>query len=549
MILLFYNLIFSALISYSLLFIVAPDAFAQMQTEGIVSLYKLHNFAQGSSNGGGSNSLLASAAVVDYSQTSTTPIRHLIIIYQENVSFDHYFATYPNAINLPGELHFSASPSTPSVNGLNGSGGLLTNNTNLVDPFRLDRQDAKTVASCDNNHRYAALQKSYNGGLMDKFVENSGNKTNNCNPNQVMGYFDGNTVTALWNYAQHFAMSDNFHSSIAGPSLPGHINLVSGQTHGVVPENIEGKVSNGTLIGDIDASFDDCSTSDGGTIAMEGKNIGNLLNEKGKTWGWFQGGFKPTTSSRMTADGKAICGSSHMNIAGKNITDYVVHHEPFQYYKSTANPHHLPPSSIDMIGHTDQANHQYDLSDFWNAAENGNLPAVSFLKASLYQTGHPGYSDPVDEQTFLVDTINHLQKLPEWNNTAVIIAYDDSGGWYDHVMPPIVSQSNDPNYDALLGSEGLCGHAIQGAYQDRCGYGARLPMLIISPWVKVNYVDHQITDQASILRFIEDNWQLGHIGDQSFDEKAGSILNMFNFTNGHHASKLFLDPSSGTTIG
>jgi Phospholipase C len=176
------------------------------------------------------------------------------------------------------------------------------------------------------------------------------------------------------------------------------------------------------------------------------------------------------------------------------------------------------------------------------------LPSVCFLKAPYYQTGHTRASDPIDEQTFLINTINRLQKLPKWNSTAVIIAYDDIGGWCDHVMSPIISQSNDPAYDALLGREGLCGQAPSGSYQDRCGYGGRLPMLIISPWAKMNYVDHQITDQASILRFIEDNWRLGRIGDQSFDEKASSISSMFNFTNSHYANKLFLDPSDGTVV-
>jgi hypothetical protein len=175
----------------------------------------------------------------------------------------------------------------------------------------------------------------------------------------------------------------------------------------------------------------------------------------------------------------------------------------------------------------------------------GNLPSVSFLKAAAYQDGHAGYSDPLDEQHFLVDTINRLQKLAEWNSTAVIITYDDSDGWYDHVMPPIVSQSNDPRYDRLLGKDGLCGLAPTGAYQDRCGYGPRLPFLIISPYAKVNYVDHSVTDQTSIIRFIEDNWDLGRIGNQSFDVKAGSILNMFNSTTNHHAPKLFLDNSTG----
>ena len=128
------------------------------------------------------------------------------------------------------------------------------------------------------------------------------------------------------------------------------------------------------------------------------------------------------------------------------------------YYNSTSNPHHLPPTAVAMIGHTDKANHQYDLTDFWAAAQAGNMPAISYLKAPAYQNGHPGYSDPIDEQNYLISTINRLQRLPEWNSSAVIIAYDDSDGWYDHVMPPIVSQSSDTKNDRLLGVQGLCGY-------------------------------------------------------------------------------------------
>ncbi len=470
-------------------------------------------------------------------KTTSTPIKHLVVIFQENVSFDHYFATYPNAKNPPGESKFSSLSNTPSINGL--TIGLLTNNTNLANPWRLDKSRVVTVASCDPNHGYTELQKEIDGGLMDKFVQNSGLSLPICDPKLVMGYFDGNIVTALWNYAQHFAMSDNFHSSNLDPSLPGAINLVTGQTHGATPRNISKIVANGTSIGDIDSIYDDCSATQDKTISMTGRNIGNLMNEKGITWGWFEGGFKPSSISN---NNKAICGTSHLNIAGKNITDYVVHHEPFQYYQSTANQHHLPPSSVELIGHTDQANHQYDLSDFWAAAQAGSMPAVSYLKAPHYQDGHPNASDPIDEQHFLVNTINRLQQLPEWNSTAIIIAYDDSGGWYDHAMPPIISQSNDPINDALLAK--TCGHAPVTAYQDRCGYGVRLPLLVISPYAKVNYVDHSITDQTSILRFIEDNWKLGRIGNQSFDSQAGTLLNMFNFTD-HTANKLFLNPDTG----
>ncbi|MBE3556355.1 MAG: cell wall-binding repeat-containing protein [Firmicutes bacterium] len=467
-----------------------------------------------------------------------TPIKHLVVIFQENVSFDHYFGTYPNATNPAGEPSFQAAPNTPSVNGLNDA--LLNHNPNSANPQRLDRSQAMTA---DMDHGYAAEQKAANGGMMNRFVEETGRSDN---PSIVMDYYDGNTVTALWNYAQHFAMSDNSYNTTFGPSTPGALNLVSGQTHGATataPDgtnstDVKNEVANGAVIGDPDPTLDDCSSTKYPTVSMSGKNVGDLLNAKGITWGWFEGGFRPTS----TQDGKAVCGESHTNVGGASVTDYIPHHEPFQYYPSTANPHHLPPSSVDKIGYTDQANHQYDLSDFWAAAENGNLPAVSFLKAAAYQDGHAGYSDPLDEQTFLVDTLNRLQALPTWKDTAVIISYDDSDGWYDHVMSPIVNPSNDPNYDAFLGTPKL------GNYQDRAGYGPRLPLLVISPYAKQNFVDHSITDQSSILRFIEDNWGLGRIGDASYDAIAGPLDNLFDFHSGQLAPKLLLDSSTGEPV-
>jgi phospholipase C len=254
---------------------------------------------------------------------------------------------------------------------------------------------------------------------MDKFVQTlaGGSCTDKST---VMDYYDGNTVTAMWNYAQHFAMSDNSCSSTFGPSTPGALNLISGQTHGATTPDIPNTVDNGTIIGDPrPITNDDCTIATASKAAMSGTNIGDLLNQKNVTWGWFQGGFKPTSRG---PGGTAICASSHKNLAGATVTDYIPHHEPFQYYTSTANPHHLPPTSVGMIGHTDQANHQYDLTDFWAAVDAGNLPAVSYLKASAYQDGHAGYSDPSDEQRFLVDTINRLEHTPDWKSTAVIIA-------------------------------------------------------------------------------------------------------------------------------
>jgi phospholipase C len=486
-------------------------------------------------------SATASGAARD---ATATPIKHVVVIFDENISFDHYFGTYPFAANPPGEPRFHAAPGTPTVNGLTSA--LLTANTNLANPFRFDRSEPIT---CDQNHDYTPEQQSMDAGLMDKFVQFDGSaytpppmgSTRPCRTSDVMGYYDGNTVTALWNYAQHFALEDESFGTTFGPSTPGAINLVSGQTHGVTPANRSGDTSNGTIIGDPDPRFDDCSS--GSTAAMHGTNIGDLLNGAGLTWGWFEGGFKPSSHK----DGKAVCDTAHKNIGGALITDYEPHHEPFQYYRSTANPHHLPPTSTAMIGRTDRANHQYDVSDFWAAVDHGNMPAVSFLKARASQDGHADNSDPLDEQHWLVSTINRIERLPTWRSTAIVIAWDDSDGWYDHVMPPIVSQSNDPGEDALT-APGHCGTAAPGAYQDRCGYGPRLPLLVVSPWARRNSVDSQITDQTSIIRFVEDNWSLGRIGNQSFDAKAGPLDGMFDFSGPPHTARLILNPITGEVV-
>src|SRR5436190_1525591 len=392
------------------------------------------------------------AAPPDHDTGGVTPIQHVVVIFQENVSFDHYFATYPNAANPPGEPEFVPAKDTPTVNGLNES---LTapNNPNSVQPFRLDRSQFQT---CDQSHSYRNEQRAVDGGLMDRFVETVGRGAGTCQdyghgPGLVMGYYDGNTVTALWNYAQTFAMNDNSYDTVFGPSSPGAINLISGQTHGFA-----------------------------------------------------------TTSTAVTP-------------------------------------------AMTMVGDPQPAGDICDTRDTTTSIDPNNLPAVSFLKAPAYQDGHASNSDPLDEQEFIVTTINRLERTPFWHNTAVIILYDDSDGWYDHVMSPIVNHSMDPTMDAINGTScGLRPEKVAGGYQDRCGYGPRQPLLVISPYARTNFVDHTITDQTSVLRFIEDNWETGRIGNFSFDERAGSIENMFRFAPAGPVggeNKLFLDPVTGMKNG
>jgi phospholipase C len=196
---------------------------------------------------------------------TATPVRHLVVIFGENISFDHYFGTYPDAANSDGQP-FHARPGTPAVDGLTNS--LLTSNPNQNNPQRLDSSPLGLAGSpggqltCDQDHNYTDEQAAFDGGLMDKFVQTLGSTFGNlpgtstaCSSLKpvVMDYYDGNTVTGIWNYAQHFALSDNSYSTTFGPSSPGAINLVAGDTGGVDASHEANSPSvgaNSDLIGD-----------------------------------------------------------------------------------------------------------------------------------------------------------------------------------------------------------------------------------------------------------------------------------------------------------
>ena len=499
---------------------------------------------------------------------TATPIQHLVVIFQENVSFDHYFGTYPVAQNPNGEPSFHARTGTPTVNGYTNA--LLNNNPNLnpangtgaTNPFRLDRSQAVTA---DQNHDYTAEQQAYDMGLMDLYPFYAGTpgpppagggilNTTGLN----LGYYDGNTVTAFWNYAQHFAMNDNSYSTTFGPSTPGVINLTSGQTNGVAKSingtggEVDGGNNSLTVIGDPDPLNDVCSNPSGNQVQLEGQNIGNLLSAAGVTWGSFMGGFN---LEKKNKNGTSGCSRSSTGLAG-STNDYIPHHSFFGYWASTSNPNHTRPKSIAEIGNAGPANHNYDIDDFYAAVKAGNFPAVSFLKAIGIQDGHAGYSDPLDEQDFVVTTINFLQQQGAWSNTAVVILYDDSDGWYDHQMSPIVNQSTGPA-DDLTGPNacGTASNSLPGVDSGnnhalgRCGYGPRQPFIVISPWALENAVDHTVTDQTSVIRFIEDNWLSGQrIGQGSFDALASSITQMFDFSRRRNDGYLFLNPSTGEPI-
>jgi phospholipase C len=353
----------------------------------------------------------------------------------------------------------------------------------------------------------------------------------------------------LWNYAQYFAMSDNFHGSTFGPSAVGAINLASGMTGNVRYTaddqygDLASDVVDNTMIGDPDPWYEDCYSYD--RVSFRGKNVGDLLNANGISWGWFQGGFTP--SSPYSPGHPAQCNTTTNRLDGTPETAYAGYHNPFQFYESTNNKHHIAPVDLAEVGHDGPANHIYDLSYFWKEIAAGTLPAVTFLKAARAQDGHPGNSSPLDEQVWLVNTINQLQQLPQWSDTAVFIAWDDSDGWYDHVIGPIMNQSTTPK-DALTGP-GACGTGADSlaGIQGRCGYGPRLPLVVVSAYARQNFVDSGVLDQTSIIRFIEDNWGLGRIGEGSFDAIAGDPSPMFDFKHVRQ-DRVFLDPSTGKIV-
>jgi phospholipase C len=629
---------------------------------------------------GGLRHHLEKRFVFEFRRHTRTPIRHLVVIFQENVSFDHYFGTYPHATGSDGQP-FHASPFTPAVDGLlpatshtlppnlRHSANLLTTNPNSALPKRLDSSPIGLSGSpggqltCDQDHDYSDEQQAFNGGKMDHFVDSVGTDGGSkspfgqpCDAKLVMDYYDGNTVTGLWNYAQHFAMSDNSYSTTYGPSSPGAINLISGNTGGVdtahmvnnppvsTPTSPDGDITPDgkggfSLTSDAQPYWDDCSTRD--AVGLTGQNIGDVLNSKGLSWGWFQGGERPNVSyhdalvasgsdpnqptSTFTPDqfktfysnaanrpahssNQSNCSTVHpvgIALGGTGQwgykDDYIPHHEPFNYYASTANPHHLtiPTDSggndtmagLQTIGHDSQSykngqpqfdtpNHQYDMSDFdqlVSAIHNGELPpsalpAVSFLKAPGWQDGHAAYSDPADEQQFITREINALEKTPDWAHTAVVIAYDDSDGWYDHQYPGVQNPSLSPADNLTntsftvdtTGTSGQCGPSPQpsgtplAGEQGRCGFGPRQPFLVISPFARQNHIDHNISNLASVDNFVEYNWRLGSItgsADQvlaSTDNTEGipfDLAGLFKFRGFEHNRRLFLDPNTGQPVG
>ena len=326
-----------------------------------------------------------------------------------------------------------------------------------------------------------------------------------------MNYYDGNTVTGAVELRPELRDERQLLRDHLRPVRARARSTSSRATPGRRPDDQRRATTDGdtvpdgkggnSLISDAQPYYDDCSTRD--AVAMTGKNIGDELNAAGLSWGWFQGGFRPTTTSFATATGgtqptstftpdqfkgkfadapasdQGLCNAVHpvgAAIGGTGGTRRShqlrqqgrLHPAPRAVPVLRLDGQPAPPAAgvavRDRHRHADQsgvpqfdtANHQYDTSDFDSLVARSltatcrpdHLPAVSFLKAPGYQDGHAGYSDPIDEQKFIVDEINSLEHTPDWSSTAVVVSYDDSDGWYDHVYSGIHNTSTPQRRDA-----------------------------------------------------------------------------------------------------
>jgi phospholipase C len=354
-----------------------------------------------------------------------------------------------------------------------------------------------------------------------------------------MGYYDGNTVTAMWNYAQHYALNDHSFGTTFGPRPRApQPDLRPDQRRRGPLRRASGVVADGqggfTLIGDEDPTGDVCSSTSA-TVSMTGKNIGDLLNAAGVTWGFFEGGFNLSRHQRQRHHRAAPAPPPPaVNIPGNPLkADYIPHHQPFQYYASTANPNHIRPASTPPSARRDTgattANHQYDILDFTAALAAGNLPAVSFLKAPGFRMATPA--------TPIRSTSRPSSSTRSMRSSSLLLAQHR----HHHrlrrlrrlVRPPHRLRQRLATTADVLNGSGVCisttaaaalpGQLHRPRVQGRCGHGPRLPLLVISPWAKKNYIDNTVTDQASITRFIEDIFLAStRIGGGSFDSSAGT---------------------------
>ncbi len=419
-------------------------------------------------------------------------LNHIVVIFQENRSFDSIYGSFPGADGLA-----NAGASTRQVdrNGVPYDTLPQPIDTNLappapdprfpaalpVAPFDLARYVPPNERHGDPVHRFYQEQFQIHGGRMDQFVAwtNVGGL--------VMGYYDATNLPE-GRLAQQFTMADRFFHAAFGGSFLNHFWLICACTPVFpdAPDSAKAQLGpNGELVKDGFVTPDGFVVNTAYTVNTPHPpaadpaqlvpnqtmpTIGDRLSERGISWAWYSGGWNDA-------------------VAGRADPLFQYHHQPFAYFARYAD------------GTPERAAHLKDEQDFLAAVRSGSLPAVSFVKPLGPDNEHPGYASLLQGQQHVADLVRAIQGSPIWRDTAIIITYDENGGFWDHVAPPVI---------------------------DRWGPGTRVPAIIISPYAKRGFVDHTEYDTTSILRTIEERWGLEPLGTR--DATANDLRNAFDFT-------------------
>jgi phospholipase C len=401
--------------------------------------------------GSGGTVTATTTITVEMSGTTNSPITHLIILMMQNHSLDNLFGTFPGANGF--------TTTSPGYSQVDAAG-------KTVSPTVIT---SLTVA--DLTHDEPIYKTSWDGGKMDKFAFEEGDLSMQYYDSSLSGMTSDNKpygISTLWNYAKQYALADNFYMSVMASEPAQELELVSA--------TVDSNRTSGSL-----PFYDPCSAVEqqkngGGTIAvpLTETNIGDQLTAKQVSWAYSEINF--------------------VNSQNGSCTDYVPQEEPFQYFTTTAN----------------SANTQnFTMASFNDMLTNGTLPSVYWIQPDGANDMHPGGGNILNGIEFVDNIVQAVKKSGQWQSTAIVLLFDESGGWYDHVPPPQLS--GDP-YG--VGGQGL---------------GMRVPVMIISPYAKTNYVSHQQMDFVSILRFIQWNWNLGEIpatNQHAREQQSGDICDL-----------------------
>ena len=420
-------------------------------------------------------------------------IEHVIVIYQENWSYDSLYGRFPGADGLANagetvrQVRKDGTPYATLPPPLDTSKKPAAIDprfpANLpVRPFDVARYVPPEEKTGDLVHRFYHEQHQINGGKMDRFAAWSDN------PGLVLSYYDA-TDLPEGRLAQQYTMADRFFHAAFGGSFINHFWLVCACTP-VWPNAPAGDVveldAQGFLVKDGAVTPDGYAVNTAFSLnppypASVGDptrrlplqmmpTIGDRLDERGVSWAWYSGGWNDA-------------------VAGHPDSLFQFHHQVFAYFARYAD------------GTAGRAAHLKDIDDFKMALTTGGLPSVSFVKPLGANNEHPGYASLLQGQQNVVDLVGRVQASPYWEDTVIIITYDENGGRWDHVAPP------------------------RG---DRWGPGTRVPTIIVSPYAKKGFVDHATYDTTAILKLIEMRWNLSPLGTR--DAAANPISNAFDFS-------------------